>query len=61
MKVFLWIIGILLALPILLTIVGLIVITLIGGYITAVLYWGWWIAASILLIILIVKLIKNHL
>ena len=40
MKTLLWIIGIILALPILLTIVALIVVTLIGGYITAILYWG---------------------
>ena len=61
MKVFLWIIGIILALPILLTLVALIVVTLIGGYITAILYWGWWIVVSILLIILIVKLIRYYL
>ena len=59
MKIFLGIIGVILALPILLTIVGLIVVTLIGGYVTAILYWGWWIVASILLFILIVKLIRN--
>ena len=59
MKIFLGIIGVILALPILLTIVGLIVVTLIGGYVTALLYWGWWIVASILLFILIVKLIRN--
>ena len=59
MKIFLGIIGVILALPILLTIVGLIVVTLIGGYVTAILYWGWWIVASILLLILIVKLIRN--
>ena len=58
MKTLLWIIGIILALPILLTIVALIVVTLIGGYITAILYWGWWIVASIILIILIIKIIK---
>ena len=61
MKIFLGIIGVILALPILLTIVGLIVVTLIGGYVTALLYWGWWIVASILLLILIVKLIRNYL
>ena len=61
MKIFLGIIGVILALPILLTIVGLIVVTLIGGYVTAILYWGWWIVASILLFILIVKLIRNYL
>lgn len=61
MKIFLGIIGVILALPILLTIVGLIVVTLIGGYVTALLYWGWWIVASILLFILIVKLIRNYL
>ena len=61
MKIFLGIIGVILALPILLTIVGLIVVTIIGGYITALLYWGWWIVASILLFILIVKLIRNYL
>ena len=61
MKIFLGIIGVILALPILLTMVGLIVVTLIGGYITALLYWGWWIVASILLFILIVKLIRNYL
>ena len=59
MKIFLGIIGVILALPILLTMVGLIVVTLIGGYVTAILYWGWWIVASILLFILIVKLIRN--
>ena len=59
MKIFLGIIGVILALPILLTIVGLIVVTLIGGYVTALLYWGWWIVVSILLFILIVKLIRN--
>ena len=61
MKVFLWIIGVILALPILLTLVALIVVTVIGGYITEILYWGWWIVVSILLIILIVKLIKYYL
>ena len=59
MKIFLGIIGVILALPILLTMVGLIVVTLIGGYVTAILYWGWWIVASVLLFILIVKLIRN--
>ena len=61
MEIFLGIVGVILALPILLTMVGLTVVTLIGGYVTAILYWGWWIVASILLFILIVKLIRNYL
>ena len=59
MKYLLWIIGIILALPILLTIVGLIVVTLIGGYVTAILYWGWWIIAMVIAIIIIVKIFQN--
>lgn len=59
MKNFLTIIGIILALPILLTLVVLVVISLVGGYILAIAYYLWWVLVPIILIIIGVIVLKH--
>lgn len=56
----LWsIVGMILLLPILLTLVALAVVTLIGGYIWVVLQVAWWVVAAIVAVILAIRLIKK--
>lgn len=59
MKVLWSIIGIVLLLPIAVTIVALACVTLIGGYIAFVLEIAWWVVVAILAVILAIRLIKK--
>ena len=63
MENFFKVLGFLLIIPIILTIVILIVITLIGGYVAAMIYYGWKLLIGILIILtliaILIKIIRD--
>ena len=59
METLLKILGILLLLPILITVVVLVTITLIGGYISVIVYYGWWVLLAVIGVIVLWRII-NH-
>lgn len=59
MKFIAGILGMILAIPILLTLVVLVVVTLIGGYIGIILEIAWQLILAVLVIILLVVIIKK--
>ena len=63
MENFFKVLGFLLIVPIILTIVILIVITLIGGYVVAMIYYGWKLLIGILIILtliaILIKIIRD--
>ena len=59
MRILLSIIGTVLLLPIALTLVVLVCITMVGGYVAIVLQVAWWLVLAILAIVLAIRLIKR--
>ena len=59
MKYLFGFLGFIIALPILLTLVVLVVISLIGGYVATIAYFCWWIIGLILLAWVIVRVVKR--
>ena len=58
MQILFSIIGFILALPILVTIIALVCVTLVGGYIALVLKLAWWLVLLIIAIIVVRKLLS---
>lgn len=61
MKILGAIMGFILALPILITLVVLVCVTLVGGYVALIFHIGWWLVLAVLAIVITVKLIKKFL
>lgn len=53
------IIGLMLLIPIALTLVAIVVCTLVGGYIGVILHFAWKIVLTVVLVIILCKIIKH--